>query len=416
MFVNSQLFPFVKLIGSAIPKQYQEKKKWPWRLGIVVFTCLYLFHFTLSILSEASPYPQSGENFTGRWFRPRDIVAENGTCAKLRYERINSLQNSSNNFIPYLCYNHNNKFITMLGMSLKRFDKSQLAFFINGYEMDKYTLHDGQAAFAFNARVRSEWLRKGRNQILSYTVHGCSYHMECTNYFERRREEFNMCVYTMRSVAEVKPFLDFYSSFVDRIFIYNTNPKHSLWFKRLNKEAHKYRAVGWYLKGMRDAKISKRVYHRLITHRVGNSRNYPRDLQKMQTNDCMYRNRDTDMLLMVDDDEYLNYHNRTFYRLLYGALKYQVDDILFKRNFCNSTVGVVDEANVDQKPMFRCEESRKKRLEKGIVLPKNCPLYEIHRCVTKKSYFIRGKNIYAAHKAYPAVRKEVRERMKRERL
>ncbi|KAI0567239.1 hypothetical protein FGB62_3g127 [Gracilaria domingensis] len=333
------------------------------------------------------------------------IEAGSEACHRKRLDRINTMSND-NDFIPYLCYNHNNKYMTVIGMHLNPFNLSKLAFFLNGHQLEHMRLSGGKKAFALNVPIKPEQLVKNREQILSFSLSGCSYHMKCPSYFEKRRDELNLCVYTMRNKSVLEPFLNHYGSFVDRMFIYSTHPKSYSTLRPLNRRHQgKFRVVPWYLRSLRDPNIFETVYQELIQH---NYRNYPRDMQKVQTNDCLYRNRNTNMVLMVDDDEYLNYLNRDFYRSLYEELKDKKDDVIFNRNFCNATVEVNTQLSfVLNKTTTKCPEGRKKRLEKAFVLPKNCPVYEIHRCVTYNSFSLSHLNIYATHRPYSLNRRQI---------
>lgn len=321
------------------------------------------------------------------------------SCRQARYDSINEMSMENNDFIPYRCYNHNGKFITVLGVHLKPFEKSAVSFKLNGVELENVTIHSGHQVFAMNAAVNASILIRNEDQVFSYSLEGCTFTMNCPNYYDQRKDGLNLCVYTGRDFHTVKRFLTFYYNFIDRIFIYVTEKENEKSFEKLKDKEDKFVIVPWYLEDLRDLNISSKVYDHVVAH---NYRNYSRDSQKVQTNDCMYKNRDTDLVLMADDDEYLNFHNREFYGQLFKELQGEYDDIILYRNFCKTKPRVEQKLSaVFKRTTANCRASKKKRLEKALVLPKNCRLYEIHRCVNTKSYSLRHLNVYLAHYPYP---------------
>lgn len=331
------------------------------------------------------------------WHEASAAVQE--VCRSQRYDDISSMNLTENDFIPYRCFNHNDRYLTVLGMHLKEFNDSKLRFQMNGIELDDVEIHSGHRTFVINAPINRTMVKQNEEQTFAYSVGACAFAMKCSNYYHKRREELNLCVYTNRKLDKIQPFLDFYCNFVDRIFIYNNERKNARSFKQLQSNPKKFNVVPWYLEELRDLNISSLVYDELVAH---NFRNYSRDAQKVQTNDCMYKNRDTDMVLMVDDDEYLNFLDRRFYRQLYNEVKNDYDDIVLYRNFCNTSVVVETRLSaVIGKSTADCPLPRRPRLEKAFVLPSNCRLYEIHRCTSAKSYSLRHLNVYLAHSPYP---------------
>lgn len=325
-------------------------------------------------------------------------ATDEALCRSRRYEAINSMTSKTNDFIPYRCYNHNDEYITVFGMHLKDFDRKTLRFWLNGKEVTDVEIHSGHRTFVFNLAVRKEMLKSSGNQSFEYRIGKCSFTMECSNYHDTRKDELNVCVYTKRGLQQIQPFLDFYRNLADRIFVYTNAQRHAASFKRLRTEPEKFKVIPWYLDDLRDSNVLSFVYDELVAY---NWRNYSRDAQKVQTNDCMYRNRDTDMLLMVDDDEYLNFHNRKFYRKLYQDLHEQYDDIVLYRNYCNTSIAKETRiGTVLGVSKARCKEAGRNRLEKAFVFPSKCRLYEIHRCTSENSYSLRHLNIYLAHKPY----------------
>lgn len=320
-------------------------------------------------------------------------------CLAQRYDDINSMNLTENDFMPYRCFNHNDRYLTVLGMHLKEFNDSKLRFQMNGIDLTDVEIHSGHRTFVINAAINRTMVRRNEQQMFQYRVGACRFTMECSNYYYERKEELNLCVYTTRKLEVIQPFLDFYRDFVDRIFIYNNERKNEKSFMPLQSDRNKFQVIPWYLDELRDLKISSLVYDELVAH---NYRNYSRDAQKVQTNDCMYKNRETDMVLMVDDDEYLNFLNRKFYGQLYSEVKHEYDDIVMYRNFCNTSVVVETRLSaVIAKSTAECPMKSRPRLEKAFVLPRNCRLYEIHRCTSAKSYSLRHLNIYVAHSPYP---------------
>lgn len=98
---------------------------------------------------------------------------------------------------------------------------------------------------------------------------------------------------------------------------------------------------------------------------------------------------------MADDDEYLNFHNRKFFGNLYNDVKDEYDDIILNRNYCNTLIAVETKlGSVLKMTTTKCARPARVRLEKAFFLPKNCKLYEIHRCVSRKSYSLQHLKIY----------------------
>lgn len=305
---------------------------------------------------------------------------------------------TENDFIPYRCFNHNDRHLTVLGMHLKEFNQSVLQFKMNGINLVDLDIHSGHRTFAINAPINRTMVRHNDSQIFQYKIDRCNFRMECSNYYDKRKDELNLCVYTRRKLEVIQPFLNFYQVFADRIFVYNNERKHAESFHPLESHPKQFKVIPWYLDELRDLNISSSVYDELVAH---NYRNYSRDAQKVQTNDCMYKNRNTNMVLMVDDDEYLNFLNRNFYRQIYEEVKDDYDDIVMYRNFCNTTIVAETRLSaVFAKSSAQCPMDKRPRLEKAFVLPKNCRLYEIHRCTSKNSYSLRHLNIYLAHASY----------------
>lgn len=320
-------------------------------------------------------------------------------CQQQFYNKLNSLNKTENDMLVYECFNYHDTHLTVLGMSLSEINSQLLNFSLNGVSLSNYKLTYAHRTFSIDFPL-TRATRGYREQLLTYKIDGCEFTKHCDMYQDRRKDELNMCVYTHRNLTTIRPFLDFYNSFADRIFIYNNNDLNTEEYKGLevgNEE--KYKVIPWRAEDLRDPHVASTVYDELVAH---NFRNYSRDVQKVQTNDCMFKNRQTDMVLLIDDDEYLNYHDRSFYRDIYHEIKDTHDDIVLYRNYCNSTAITTTNkiSDVLSQSTAKCAEARGIRLEKAFVLPRNCDLYEIHRCTSANSYDFRHLNIFLAHKPY----------------
>eukprot|EP00177_Eucheuma_denticulatum_P007312 GFKZ01013311.1.p1 GENE.GFKZ01013311.1~~GFKZ01013311.1.p1 ORF type:complete len:131 (-),score=10.27 GFKZ01013311.1:147-539(-) len=81
-------------------------------------------------------------------------------------------------FIPYQCYSHNEKFITVFAVCLKPFKESAVSFKLNEIEVENVTKHSEHQAFKINPRVNASILKRSEDQSLQLFIGGLHFHHE----------------------------------------------------------------------------------------------------------------------------------------------------------------------------------------------------------------------------------------------